>query len=189
VATLAKLPALKDLSFSLSVTFGEAGFENLGRLDALTALRLSSDRLTNAKLHHLGRLKNLLQLSIGTGTAKNDCGLGFASELSRLEQLHLSGFRAVTPDQMEALGRHGSLRTLSMVQVDLEDKHLERLAQIVTLDYLYLGWLHEITDRGILNLAKLRGVKDLHIEYCSNPTPAGIAALQKAMGEGVALGE
>jgi hypothetical protein len=189
VASLAKLPALKDLGFSLSITFGEAGFESLGRLDSLTSLRLGSDRLTNEKLRHLGRLKNLVHLSIGSGSAKNDCGLDFVSELSHLERLHVGGFQAVTVEQMASLSRLGALQSLSLAQVNLEDKHLDRISEIRTLTSLELHWLHEITDLGILNLAKLPNLKDLHIEYCSKPSPAGIVALQKAMGEGVAVGD
>ena len=54
------------------------------------------------------------------------------------------------------------------------------MAKLQNLTRLDLGY-HKITDDGLKELAKLKNLKSLNLNYCRKITKAGVAELQKAL--------
>ncbi len=102
-------------------------------------------------LKQLAQFKLLNTLDL-YGSHIDDAGVRLLSDC-RLTKLNLDANFAITDFSLFTLSKMPTLRVLSLSNTGVSDKGLKRLANLPKLDSLYLNGNHQITDKGILNLA------------------------------------
>ena len=157
---LKPLRALRALELSNEFSISNTGMAALKDLPALEYLSIDPG-VTDAGLKHVGQLRNLRWLKIGTAKIRGP-GLAELANLPQLERLCLcSSFQS----QTKISDRH--------------IKYLEGLTQLKSLT-LWGGTCSNLTNASLASIGKLKNLKELHfIRSGQRLTIAGLAHLKQ----------
>lgn len=149
--------------------------KGLFELKHLRSLTIHSNRVTDAGLSGLGRLKNLESLNLGACLSVTDATLKEIAGLTELRTLDLS-FTSVTSQGFKQLTGLKKLRSLNLNGMDeIRDIGMKELAGLKQLHSLSL-WQVNVTDVGLKQLAGLKRLRSLNLSF--NPvTDEGLKAL------------
>jgi Leucine Rich repeats (2 copies)/Leucine Rich repeat len=158
---------------------GDAGLKHLARLTDLVELDLRETRVTGNGLKHLASLKMLERLHLGD-TQLAGAGLKFIARLPKLSLLNLSTTK-VTDADLAPLASCRSLERLWLSRTQIGDEGLKHLRNLKNLRVLFLSGTN-VTDAGLRHLRGLKSLESLWLTSNKKRiTPAGVAALQKAL--------
>ena len=190
VRYLEGLTHLKSLTFwGVGSSLTDAGLASIGKLESLEALYFirTDPSFTAAGVARLEGLKHLktidfAQSQMGSGRHREDETVRqLTAALPHLESLKMMG--PVTAEGMKALG---TLRNLKCLHIGLRDHRsgyrgstgVSHLAGLTSLEELYLGGGRALSDRDLIHLKPLTGLKDLTIRG-RNVTDRGLAIIGK----------
>lgn len=207
VPALRTLHRLEGVTLEVELEGAGVGNEALAALDGLATLqqlRLTATGVTDEGLARLKALKGLTHLGI---YETRITGVGFCNPggLSGLCDLSLNG-TPVTDEGLARVGQLTGLRTLSLQDTEISDVGLAHLAGLQRLGTLSLyqdnirgpgikslGRLPHLTrlyltepldDEGMVAVAALRGLKELHLAYDADLGDASYARLGALNGLG-----
>jgi hypothetical protein len=144
----------------------------------VVSVRLGNAILTDADLHHLQGLTELVDLYLGE-TRLTDDGLKHLQGLGKLRSLNL-GVTNVTDDGLKHLQGLGKLRSLNLAMTKVTDDGLKHLQGLGKLRSLNLFGVTKITDRGLDHLAALPELEDVTL-IGTRVSEKGIEKLKKAL--------
>lgn len=145
---LAQLPHLEHICTPYGLT--DADIAEIAKLPALNELEIVADKLTDAGLAALARIRNLQVLHLEGTAQMTDEGLKALATLPRLRHLRLSG--PFTDKGLSYLAATPALKVLWLEAPRTTEEGLRSLAQIATLERLCLPYLDQITEHGITYL-------------------------------------
>ena len=196
---LKSLDLLQHLDLQ-GTTVSDASFTVIGRLPALTSLRIGRF-VTDAGLFGLQASPRLESLHVHYNSHISDQGLEYLSKLPRLQQLALYRCTEITDQGVERLGQLSQLTELTLICPRVTDRglyHLGQLTQLHRLD-LYttqvkgaslrkLSGLQnleclnlartQLDDEGILNMPPLPKLNELNMKF-TQITDRGLEALKR----------
>lgn len=123
--------------------------QNDNHLDV--SFHMSGPSVTDASLDMLPRLKNVVQLDLGT-TGITDAGLAKIRPLTGITELHLEKTK-ITDKGLLALKDLRNLVYLNLYGTDVTDAGLDALSGLTNLKHLYL-WQTKVTQAGADKLKK-----------------------------------
>ncbi|HUY90731.1 MAG TPA: M56 family metallopeptidase [Pirellulales bacterium] len=138
----------------------DGALANLIQFPELQRVQLRGNKLTEAGLTHVGRLKNLTWLGLNF-TPTDDRGLSRLAALDKLQTLDLSQTK-VTGRGMQWLTLLKNLRSLELDVTVVDDDGLRRLAGLDALENLGFSDT-KITDAGLTSLSKLPNLAGLSL--------------------------
>jgi hypothetical protein len=181
--SLTSIPAwfVERIAYDLAVPVAEVAFKNIATLErlhlghsslgdselqfldpriflSLKQLGLGGTRVTNAGLHHVGKLVGLVELNLSE-TRISD--LSPIESLVNLEELSLCA-TLITDNSLDRLWQLSRLRRLLLINSDISDKCLPHLQKLKHLEYLDLANTR-ITDAACDVLRSLRNLRILHV--------------------------
>lgn len=189
VKAVARMKSLRRLTTHLDIS--DAGVEALATLPHLESMSLSGQKITDAAMVHVGRMKSLKSLELQAAPV-SDAGLTELSQLKQLETLELSETRVtsrgiqhlgnlpglkrlairidedaeagdVTMPTLKPIGEITSLRALTLNMSRLSNKDLADLAGLVQLEELSISGL-PVNDLGAFYLGGLTSLTQLTLE-------------------------
>jgi hypothetical protein len=171
-AMLTSLPRLTHICTPYGLTDEEmAGIATLQTVDEM---EIDADRLTDAGLASIAKLRNLKVLHLVGTSMMTDEGLKALATLPKLRHLRLSG--PFTDKGLAYLAAAPSLKVMWLETPSATEKGLRELTQIKTLERLTIPWLDLITPRSVAFLHAMTNLKALGVGDASN-SDAGVAAL------------
>lgn len=173
VALPTGLDTIKELS-AWGPGLTDVGLARIGKLPALERLSLDGTSITDEGLKSLQSLANLQSLSLN-GTKTSAAGFQNLASLLNLKRLDLMG-TSLTQADFVALGQLPAIEMLVLNRVtELNDVALDQICNASTLKVLQLNGCTGLTDKGLLVLAKVPGLEELHLSRV-NVTGVGFAA-------------
>lgn len=173
----------------------EQSFVHIGRIKTLVQLGFEScTGVTDDALSHLDSLPNLLFLRVGD-TAITDRSVDTFLKLGTLKELRMSGCMGITSSGLLRLSEMKNLETLTFRKCNVDERLLKNLHKFKTLNYLGLSELdddsvkyltnlkistlsigngHRLTDRGLIELAKLKNLSAMLLVPNKTVTSYGI---------------
>ncbi len=160
---------LHELNLS-STRITDDGIRMLSRLTQLESLVLTSTEVTGETFDSLENCKNLRELAL-TSTPFTDEGMQFLPQFQLLDTLKLDDTN-ISDEGMPALEGLHQLQLLNIQGTIVSDLGLRSIAQLTSLVELYLGgtipidgcdYESPITDKGIVCIQGLEGLKVLHL--------------------------
>jgi hypothetical protein len=143
----------------------------------VVGLTINADRISDAALTQIKRLKHLRSLAIGSGIYVNDATLAVLGTLTGLETLALEAV-PVTDTGLKHLRGLTQLRSLRLGGKDsITDAGLAHLKGMIRLEELQL-WAPRVTDAGLANLAGLVQLRRLALGS-SAVSDAGLSHLRR----------
>jgi Leucine-rich repeat (LRR) protein len=169
---VAKLPALRVLAawgevkgaqeITLAPTAIDEQLAYLRHLPNLEKLSLwRCDKLTDAALAPLAKLKGLRELNLGA-TNVGDDGLAALEQLADLERLVLAN-TPITDKALAHIGKLTKLKSLDLSSTGVTDAGMQELAALQQLETLSLA-ATGVTNVGLSDVAKLKGLTALDLE-------------------------
>lgn len=141
----------------------------------LRSLTLSHARVTDAGLEPIATLPKLRQLVLDD-LPISDAGLAHLRRSPRLEHIELRRI-----DYTDAgVGHLAAIKTLNRLDLGGSRATVAGLGQLESLPELRTLWLFGFRGDGYAELARLKGLRDLHFEMCSIDEPA-FHALESAL--------
>lgn len=173
VALPTGLDSFKELS-AWGPGLTNVGLARIAKLPALERLSLDGTSITDEGLKSLQPLTNLQSLSLN-GTKTSAAGFQNLAALPNLKRLDLMGTNLTAADFV-ALGQLPAIEMLVLNRVvELNDAALDQICNASTLKVLQLNECTGITDRGLVVLAKVPGLEEVHLKKV-NVTGVGFAA-------------
>jgi len=170
--TLQTLPRLTHICTPYGLTDEEmAGIATLQTVDEM---EIDADRLTDAGLASIAKLRNLKVLHLVGTSMMTDEGLKALAALPRLRHLRLSG--PFTDKGLAYLAAAPSIKVMWLETPKATEEGLRELSQIRTLERLTVPWLDLITPRSIASLQAMPRLKALGVGDALN-ADAGVASL------------
>ncbi len=174
---LQTLPRLTHICTPYGLTDDEmAGIATLQTVDEM---EIDADRLTDAGLASIAKLRNLQVLHLVGTSMMTDEGLKALATLPRLRHLRLSG--PFTDKGLAYLAAAPSIKVMWLETPKATEEGLRQLAQCKTLERLCVPWYDTITDRGVGYLQSLPKLKALGVGTATSLN-AGVAALTSLRG-------
>jgi len=161
---LARLPKLRDLSWSSSDSVTMSGLSVLNRLAGLESLSISDIRQDDGGLD-LSGLKKLRRLRIMMWHKTTMVGKEFVSTWDEYHDSDLTSLSGLT-----------NLENLSLTGPGIGYAGFEHLSSLTNLKYLQIGGSANLTDDGLKHLANMRRLDSLFIGD-SRITGQGLAHL------------
>jgi len=146
----------------------------IATLQTVDEMEIDADRLTDAGLASIAKLRNLEVLHLVGTSMMTDEGLKALATLPKLRHLRLSG--PFTDKGLAYLAAAPSLKVMWLETPNATEKGLRELAQIKTLERLTVPWLDRITPRSMVFLQTMPKLKALGVGDAMN-SDAGVAAL------------
>ena len=172
LALLAQLPRLEHICTPYGLT--DADVAEIAKLPAVNEMEIVADRLTDAGLASLAKIRNLQVLHLEGTALMTDEGLKALATLPTLRHLRLSG--PFTDRGLAYLAAAPSLKALWLETPRATEEGLRSLAQIASLERLCLPYLDQITDRGIMYFRAMPKLIALGVGDARS-LDAGVAAL------------
>ncbi len=174
---LQTLPRLTHICTPYGLTDEEmAGIATLQTVDEM---EIDADRLTDAGLASIAKLRNLQVLHLEGTSMMTDEGLKVLATLPRLRHLRLSG--PFTDKGLAYLAALPSLKALWLETPRATEEGLWQLAQCKSLERLCVPWYDTITARGVGYLRSMPKLKALGVGNAGSPD-AGVASLTSLSG-------
>jgi F-box and leucine-rich repeat protein 14 len=201
--------ALTLLDLRGSTELSDAGLSQLGDLCQLQIARLDHcHRLTS--LRSFANSHNLEVLSLSDCRRMSDRGILAVANLQSVQHVNLSGCRCLSDHGVSVLQHWHCLTHVDLSRCDmLTDYAVEYLKDLDQIEDLNLSWCRgvtdaglemlvshlgraenlrvlkiarcDITDKGLLHLAKLTMLEELDLNGCTNLTGAGLDAMLKLL--------
>ena len=169
---LQTLPRLTHICTPHGLTDEEmAGIATLQTVDQM---EIDADRLTDAGLASIAKLRNLQVLHLVGTSMMTDEGLKALATLPTLRHLRLSG--PFTDKGLAYLAAAPSIKVMWLETPKATEDGLRELAQIKTLERLTVPWLDLITHRSMVFLRAMPKLKALGVGDALN-SDAGVASL------------
>ncbi len=125
-----------------------------------------------APLAKLARLEHLTIFDV------DDASLAVLTPWSSLTTLEIDHSPRVGDAGVAAVAKMASLKSLRLIQTDITDDALERLAASTHLEALWLVGCTKVTDRGLESIGRLRSLARLRLQDLPQITDRGLAALK-----------
>ena len=153
VAFLSNLPNLQHLSLcspSYDSEVTDEGICHLSKLTSLTSLNVYRlDKMTNAALHMISQLPNLLVLDIGGIASFTDEGFAALKNLRSLQHLSMEYLSNITNDSLKIVGQLKYLKLLKMTDCEeLTDDGLHHLSNLQRLSKIVCEGAYGLTIEG-----------------------------------------
>ena len=169
---LQTLPRLTHLCTPYGLTDEEmAGIATLPTVDEM---EIVADRLTDAGLVSLAKLRNLQVLHLEGTPMMTDEGLKALATLPRLRHLRLSG--PFTDQGLAYLAAAPAIKAMWLETPRATEEGLRHLSQIPSLERLTVPWLDLVTHRSLVFLRAMPRLKALGVGDALS-SDAGVAAL------------
>ncbi len=170
---VSNLTSLEELALR-GERISDKGLAHLSELPRLEYLYLYGTHFGDLGMVHVRRMASLRVLVFHEGQAFiSDAGLAQIAEIPNLEQLYLDARGDVTDAGLAHLRTLRSLRKLGIPKARVTDQGLAYLSQIRTLERLDLPQDQKgITDKGVICLAELPNLKQLHISRIYRTDPS-----------------
>jgi hypothetical protein len=169
---LQTLPRLTHICTPYGLTDEEmAGIATLQTVDEM---EIAADRLTDAGLASIAKLRNLQVLHLEGTPMMTDEGLRGLAALPKLRHLRLSG--PFTDRGLAYLAAAPSIKAMWLETPKATEDGLRELSQIKTLERLTVPWLDLITHRSMVFLRGMPRLKALGVGDAMN-SDAGVASL------------
>jgi Leucine-rich repeat (LRR) protein len=130
------------------------------------------------QLQHLAAFGHLRRLTLAGGGRVTDAGLEYVKDLSRLQELTISGTN-ITDAGLKYLSNLTELEVLWLTATEITDAGLDSLKGLSRLRDLDLSDT-AITDAGLMKLTGLRELKSLDVSN-TKVSDAGVARLKRAL--------
>ena len=174
---LLPLTHLEHLAIGDNSQLTDVGMGFIGQLSQLTTLEIGSDRVTDAGLANLGRLKRLFNLRLRC-KQMSDPGMMALKDIKHLGSLYVDSDR-ITGAGFAALAGHGGMNALFVRGGGVADEGMKHLRGIDFIGELTLP-SDKITDAG---LAELEGMAIGKLDIGgSRIADAGLEHLQHVYG-------
>jgi len=185
-----KLKRLALDSFKQDTKLNAAALKEVGDLATLEELRVGvilpvarSQRVPwvdDTGVAHLGRLKNLKRLNLGSCAKVSDAGFASLKGLTQMEELNLA-YTTVTDAGLSTLKGFANLRQLNLDGLKLTEKGLAHLTGLTKLESLSSREAGAgVTDAAIQQLKGLSALKTLDLSHTA-VTEKGAVELKKAL--------
>ena len=177
----------------------DKGMEHIVNLTGLRVLHLNKTKISSRSMRFIRALPNLERLSVSprindTGLAEvcqlkslravyfkgsrvTNNGLAYLANLPHLEELGLNSWDLINDRGLVHLERLKSLRYLSL-SGEFSDKTLVHVSKVPSLKILYIN-IKRMTDAGLANISRHRGLENLSLYWMENITDAGVVHLKK----------
>jgi hypothetical protein len=170
--TLQSLPHLEHICTPYGLT--DAEMAGIATLQTVNEMEIVADRLTDAGLGSIAKLRNLQVLHLEGTPMMTDEGLKVLATLPRLRHLRLSG--PFTDQGLAHLATAPSIKALWLETPRATEEGLRHLAQIGSLERLTVPWLDQITECGLTYLRTMPRLKALGVGDARS-LDAGVVAL------------
>ena len=173
-----------DTLFLSGAYLTDTGLKELVKVQQLKDLCLWCCPVIDADLKEVVKLKHLEKLNLG-GTKITGNGLKEVTILQKLTYLNLR-YLPVTDADLWELAKLKNLTHLVLNDTQVTDEGLKKIVNLGKLIYLELkndpenGYVPQITDAGLKELAKLKHLTELYL-YGARVTQEGLAQLQQAL--------
>lgn len=184
---LSKIDTLEELYVD-ETKITDRGMKYLVRLgdNRLNLLTLAKTNVTDAAIESISKFGKLAWL--GLDNCKNVTGANIDLLRNNSDLFHLglagSGFK---PENLAKLSKLdiGGLPSLDISSLNLTDADLRTLAEakVPNLSTLYFRNNKDVTDQGLLEVASIKPLSNIHIQGCDKITPDGIERFRKARNE------
>jgi len=111
-----------------------------------------------------------------TDEAVDDDGLRVVAQFSHLESLQIGWTEVGDAGLAHLVGMH--LRGLALDDTNVSDAGLVHVAEIESLEQLWLSHNDGVTDTGLAHLKRISKLKGLFLDHCPYVTNAGVAHIQ-----------
>lgn len=163
IAGLARLQAVSLAGTQITAK----GLAHLSGLTELTHLNLvGCHALDDDALSHLSKLQKLRTLSLDNVRSLTDEALPHIAKLSQLRILTFEGCSNIKGHDLDQLAALPHLETLNLYGTNVDDKGLEALAKIKTLEELHLAYCRQLRSAGLKSLVELKELKELTLMGC-----------------------
>lgn len=169
---LQTLPRLTHICTPYGLTDDEMA--GIATLQTVSEMEIVADRLTDAGLASIAKLRNLQVLHLEGAPMMTDEGLKALATLPRLRHLRLSG--PFTDQGLAYLATAPSIKAMWLETPRATEDGLRHLSQIPSLERLTVPWLDLITHRSMVFLRAMPRLKALGVGDASN-SDAGLVAL------------
>jgi Leucine-rich repeat (LRR) protein len=183
-AFITELRSLKLLDLSGCEALTDASVTLLSSLRDLESLDLSlCNQITDRSLASLATLPKLRAINLNWCYSISDSGIESLSHCKTLEKVSLWSCEEITDVGVQALAQFPRLLELDLPEfAHITDRGILALSlSAAPIEYLRLDHLSEITDGGLVQLSKLRGLRQLKIWHCPNISMAAIEQLRIAL--------
>ncbi len=184
VAFVTKLRSLRQLDLSGCEALTDASVALLSSLGDLESLDLSlCNQITDGSLVSLATLPKLRAINLNWCYGITDSGLESLSHCRSLEKVSLWSCEEITDIGVRALAKLPNMRELDLPEfAHITDKALLALSlSAAPIQHLRLDHLSEVTDSGLLQLAKLSSLQELNIGHCPQISTAAIDKLKSEL--------
>lgn len=152
----------------------DVGMVELTKLPALQSLAIGGTAVSDEGMKSLQKVPSLQSLSLNASRI-SDVGLGHLALLPSLKRLEMMACDLTEAD-FAAIGRLPALEVLVLDRVlELTDPCLDLLCEATTLKVLHINECIGITDKGMVALAKPKGLEELYMDK-ANITGQGFGA-------------
>lgn len=151
-------------------------YSEIAQLAKLQSIALTENEMTDKDLDGFKTLTDLRTVNLSTNPI-NGTGLVNFKNAKLLTDFKM-GSAQFTADGIKALGQLKQIHRLSLRNSNIGDPQLDTIVTmpgVVTLDISGTN----ITNAGLLKLAKMKSLKELRIGECPHVTPHGISKLKK----------
>ncbi|OWZ15850.1 hypothetical protein PHMEG_00010441 [Phytophthora megakarya] len=164
-----KLPELLVASFQGCAGLSRQSIEMLKFSTKLTTVDLSGCvNVDDKSVKALGGLQHLRSLQLVGCRKLTDKGIKHLLQLSGLEKLRLGRCRKLTDDAFDGFAASFlQLHELDVANCRLSEIALLEIGQIKSLEVLVIRGCHDVTDDGMIPLAKLTNLKYFDARHCS----------------------
>jgi Leucine-rich repeat (LRR) protein len=145
--------------------------------DVVSVSGRSGGQVDDELMAHIGRLKQIQDLSFHDTSGVTDDRLSYLKPLDRLEDLRLIRTEIQGPGLRHLEGLK-QLRTLILDDIPLNDQTMAHFAPLVSLRYLRTTNCKDVGDVGLAHLRSLVNMQTLHLDNGSRITSKGLNALQ-----------
>lgn len=183
VDVLLSLPRLRELDLP-GKALTPAGLGRLAAHPALESLRVSP--VDDDALLALAGAKSLRRILTYRPTVTDEGLRRLAGMRTRVCELHLSTASKVTDEGAAALATMGQLTHVHISSAKITNKGVEELAKLKGLIELDIGSCSKVNDKAAPVLAGMKGLKMLRITG-TKISPEGLAVIGKGLGSGCNL--
>ncbi len=155
-------PNLSELQLCACRRISDLGVATLSRLQHLKILGIDGNTaITDASVQLFGSMRSLTALNLSECSAITNAGVSGLAESVALELLYLD--RCNVSD-VRPLAKVSTLKFLHLANTNIRDDSLQALAAQPKLETLVLEGCRSITDRGALELPKMKKLVHLSLQ-------------------------
>src|SRR3989344_8085129 len=149
----------------------------VGRLQELITVNLTFCSISDLGLSFLKQIRSLENISLNYCINISNVGIKDMSTIAGIKYLSLNKCKNINADSLYILQQLDQLQSLNICGTQLSDNELVALPS--QLRSLGLGWMENLTDRGILYILNLTELETLVLNRCINLTDKGVSLLSK----------